>query len=94
MANGRCRLHGGLSTGLKTAEGIKRIQEANTELGRYSKAARELRRRKRESSRELLREFRMFRKLLRWRKAIIEKRRDTKRVAYGCLPIRSFCSID
>ena len=26
MANGGCRLHGGLSTGLKTAEGIERIR--------------------------------------------------------------------
>lgn len=25
----RCRLHGGLSTGAKTAEGLKRISEAN-----------------------------------------------------------------
>ncbi|WP_174819141.1 HGGxSTG domain-containing protein [Ruegeria atlantica] len=28
----RCRLHGGLSTGAKTAEGRKRISEANTAL--------------------------------------------------------------
>lgn len=78
MANGRCRLHGGLSTGPKTPEGIKRIQKANTKHGRYSKAARELRRRNRESSREsreLLRDMRLFRKLLRWRKAITKKRR-------------------
>ncbi len=49
MANGRCRLHGGLSTGPKTWEGINRIQEANTKHGRYRKAARESRRRTRES---------------------------------------------
>lgn len=28
-ANGRCRLHGGLSTGPKTAEGLARIQASN-----------------------------------------------------------------
>lgn len=28
----RCRLHGGLSTGAKTAEGRKRISEANISL--------------------------------------------------------------
>lgn len=28
----RCRLHGGLSTGAKTAEGRRRISEANTAL--------------------------------------------------------------
>jgi hypothetical protein len=41
MANGRCRLHGGLSTGPKTAEGIKRIQAAVTTHGRRTKAAEE-----------------------------------------------------
>ncbi|MFL6353074.1 MAG: HGGxSTG domain-containing protein [Bryobacteraceae bacterium] len=34
----RCRLHGGVSTGPKTAEGISRIQSARTVHGRYSKA--------------------------------------------------------
>ncbi len=37
MANGRCRLHGGLSTGPKTAEGIEKIRQATTKHGRYSK---------------------------------------------------------
>ena len=31
----RCRLHGGLSTGPKTAEGRTRIAAANTKHGRY-----------------------------------------------------------
>ena len=39
MPNGRCRLHGGLSTGPKTAEGIERIRRAVTKHGRYSKTA-------------------------------------------------------
>jgi hypothetical protein len=36
MKNGRCRLHGGLSTGPKTAEGLARIRKAVTKHGRYS----------------------------------------------------------
>ena len=39
MRNGRCRLHGGLSTGPKTLEGIERIRQAVTKHGRYSKQA-------------------------------------------------------
>lgn len=39
MANGRCRLHGGLSTGPKTLVGIERIRRAVTKHGRYSHAA-------------------------------------------------------
>jgi hypothetical protein len=39
MANGRCRLHGGLSTGPKTAEGIERIRRAQLKHGRYTKQA-------------------------------------------------------
>ena len=31
MANGRCRLHGGLSTGPKTEEGVERIRRASDE---------------------------------------------------------------
>ena len=44
MPNGRCRLHGGLSTGPKTADGIERIRRAVTKHGYYSKVAREERR--------------------------------------------------
>jgi hypothetical protein len=40
MPNGRCRLHGGKSTGPRTAEGIERIRRAVTTDGRYTKAAR------------------------------------------------------
>jgi len=36
MANGRCRLHGGLSTGPKTPEGIERIRRAVTKHGLYA----------------------------------------------------------
>jgi hypothetical protein len=34
--NGRCRIHGGLSTGPKTAEGIERIRQSRTKHGIYS----------------------------------------------------------
>ena len=39
MPNGRCRLHGGLSTGPKTLVGIERIRQAVTKHGRFSKQA-------------------------------------------------------
>jgi hypothetical protein len=39
MRNGRCRLHGGLSTGPKTPEGRNRIRLALLKHGRYTKAA-------------------------------------------------------
>jgi hypothetical protein len=38
-ANGSCRLHGGLSTGSKTLEGVERIGQAVTKHGQYSKWA-------------------------------------------------------
>ena len=35
--NGRCRLHGGLSTGARTQEGLQRISEANLKHGQLTK---------------------------------------------------------
>ena len=35
--NGRCALHGGLSTGARTPEGLQRISEANLKHGRQTK---------------------------------------------------------
>ena len=35
MSNGRCRMHGGLSTGPKTPEGLARIVAARTVHGGY-----------------------------------------------------------
>lgn len=52
--NGRCRLHGGLSTGPKTLEGIQRIRKANIIHGYYSKEMIL----ERIAFRELIREFR------------------------------------
>lgn len=37
MANGRCRLHGGLSTGARTGAGMARIRAAVLKNGRYTK---------------------------------------------------------
>jgi hypothetical protein len=39
MKNGRCRLHGGLSTGAKTPEGRERARKAPLKHGLYSAAA-------------------------------------------------------
>jgi hypothetical protein len=53
MPNGRCRMHGGLSTGAKTAEGIERIRAARTKHGRYSAASIARRRAARKAIREI-----------------------------------------
>ena len=45
MANGRCRMHGGLSTGPKTPEGLERCRKARWKHGRYSAEAKRRRRR-------------------------------------------------
>lgn len=39
MKNGRCRMHGGKSTGPKTPEGIERIRQAHLKHGLYTKEA-------------------------------------------------------
>ena len=44
MLNGRCRMHGGASTGPRTPEGLRRIVKARTVHGRYGAEMRELRR--------------------------------------------------
>jgi hypothetical protein len=36
MANGRCILHGGRSTGPRTEAGLQRMRAAKTKHGRYS----------------------------------------------------------
>lgn len=43
MPNGRCRFHGGCSTGPRTAEGRERIRAARTIHGGYGAEAMELR---------------------------------------------------
>ena len=44
MQNGKCRLHGGRSSGPKTAAGLAKIREAKTKHGYYSAEAKALRR--------------------------------------------------
>lgn len=39
MANGRCRLHGGKSTGPRTREGLERSRKAHWKHGDYSQQA-------------------------------------------------------
>lgn len=36
MPNGRCRMHGGKSTGPRTQEGKDRVRRANTKYGMYA----------------------------------------------------------
>jgi hypothetical protein len=43
MPNGRCRLHGGCSTGPRTAEGLARLAAAHTTHGNRTAEARRLR---------------------------------------------------
>ena len=44
LPNGRCRFHGGLSTGPRTPEGLARSRRATWRHGRRSREARETRR--------------------------------------------------
>jgi hypothetical protein len=42
MPNGRCRMHGGKSTGPRTPEGLERSRRANWKHGHYSKESNEI----------------------------------------------------
>jgi hypothetical protein len=53
MRNGRCRVHGGLSTGPRTPEGLERSRRANWKHGYYSAEAKAARREARDSLRLL-----------------------------------------
>jgi hypothetical protein len=44
MPNGRCRVHGGLSTGPRTPEGLERSRKSNWKHGYYSAKAKRVRR--------------------------------------------------
>jgi hypothetical protein len=44
MQNGRCRVHGGLSTGPRTPEGLARSRRSNWKHGYYSAEAKATRR--------------------------------------------------
>ena len=54
MSNGRCRMHGGKSTGPRTTEGLERMRRANTRHGIYSEESR----RQMRAVRKLVREAR------------------------------------
>jgi hypothetical protein len=53
MKNGRCRMHGGKSTGPRTTEGLKKSRKARLKHGFYSKEAVEERRMIRQLVKEL-----------------------------------------
>ena len=52
MPNGRCRMHGGRSTGPRTPEGLERMRRAKTKHGLYSAETRALMRALRELNAE------------------------------------------
>jgi hypothetical protein len=55
--NGRCGLHGGLSTGARTPEGLQRISEANLKHGRQTKGKLEAKRHSAEVGRQVISEL-------------------------------------
>ncbi len=65
MANGRCGLHGGKSTGAKTPEGLERIRKANWKHG--------------ERSAQGIRQQKEFRELLRLHKKLSKEIDDRGR---------------
>jgi hypothetical protein len=69
MRNGRCRMHGGLSTGPRTAEGLDRSRRARWKHGFCSAETRELRRTVAQACRDLAAATRLARTLLRQRRS-------------------------
>ncbi len=53
MANGRCRIHGGTSTGARTEEGKARARQGNLKHGYYTQEAIEQRRQDRKLLKQL-----------------------------------------
>ena len=91
MKNGRCRLHGGKSTGPKTAEGRERIRRAKWKHGRRSAEAREVQREVRsflreakELSRDIRKRFLEGTLTLDQRNAMIEKESDIQSKLLSC----------
>lgn len=58
--NGRCRVHGGASTGPRTEDGRTRISEANLRHGRYTKDKLEKRRENAVKGREIRKKLRQL----------------------------------
>jgi hypothetical protein len=57
MANGRCRMHGGPSTGPRTPEGLERSRRSNWKHGYYSAKEKRVRR-------EARQQYRLLRQLI------------------------------
>jgi hypothetical protein len=53
MPNGRCRMHGGLSTGPRTVDGLERARKAPWRHGHYSAEAKAARAQGRQAARKL-----------------------------------------
>ncbi len=62
--NGRCGLHGGLSTGAKTAYGLTRISDANLKHGKYTEDKLEAQRNAAKVGRRILAELKRLELLL------------------------------
>ena len=58
--NGRCRLHGGASTGPRTLDGRERISQANLRHGKYTKDKLEKRRGNAAKGRQIHKELRQM----------------------------------
>ena len=61
--NGRCRLHGGASTGAKTDEGRERISAVNLRHGKFTKDKLEKRRENAAKGREIRKEVRQMERI-------------------------------
>lgn len=57
-SNGRCKLHGGRSTGPRTEEGVARLAASKITHGRTTKAVRAKAKRRAEIGRQVMRELR------------------------------------
>lgn len=66
MRNGRCRLHGGLSTGARTPEGRAKCAMSNYRHGRYTYEAIRMRREAAQARRDTLALIRRMRELEGW----------------------------
>ncbi len=69
MSNGRCRMHGGKSTGPKTPEGIQRIRETHLKHGRYTMKALE----EKKKCNRLIKKYREFVNKINQEKIIKDK---------------------